>query len=84
MNPWFGVIAGPAFVVLGIMVLRDPRRFAHFSDLGFRTVYRARGAPYEGSVAERFTLATGRIGGVISLLFGVGVFVGGLVDLANG
>ena len=39
---------------------------------------------YEGSAAERFTLVTGRIGGILCLIFGVVVFIGGLVDLANG
>ena len=84
MNPWFGVIAGPAFVALGISSLRDPKGFAHFSDLGFRMISRAIGATYEGSSAERFTFAMVRIGGRISLLFGVGVFIAGLLDLANG
>jgi hypothetical protein len=81
VNPWFGVIAGPAFIAVA---LRDPRRVANFSDLGFRMFYRARGRPYEGSSAQRFTFATARIAGGISLLLGVSVFVAGLFDLANG
>jgi hypothetical protein len=81
VNPWAGILGGPALVLLGMLTLRDPNRLSKLSDSGFRIAYQFASAEYEGSRAHRFTIAVTRIGGVIAIVLGSGLFVAGLALL---
>jgi hypothetical protein len=83
MNPWFGLIAGPALAALGVAVVRDPSRFLRFSDAGFRLAYHLADRAYEGSRAHRLALGIARIGGMIAILVGASLFIAGIVLLVD-
>ncbi len=83
MNPWFGVIAGPAFSAFGVWILRDPEGWSRGNHGINRAMYRLFGAPYEDGLLDRVTRMAVRLNGWIFLVLGIGLFVAGVFEFVG-